>query len=169
MVSCPSELVLFLSYRYKRPKHHCVGHHSWQQAAWWWLLLIKFDSGKKLYLGYHSTLTCPDTRVKTRLFHGVTKAYVSTMQAAFFTACKALLKSTDPSKRISSKTDESRFQNGVIWKCFWLISRRNYCLSRVVLHSLATRRKIFTLTFFLNITTIYMLDFKNDIVTSDHS
>jgi len=40
----------------KRSKHHYVGHHSWQQVAWWWLLLIKFDSGKKLYLGYHSTL-----------------------------------------------------------------------------------------------------------------
>ena len=39
----------------KRPKHHYVGHHSWQ-VAWWWLLLIKFDCEQKLYLGYHSTL-----------------------------------------------------------------------------------------------------------------
>ena len=77
MFSCLSDLVFFLSYCYtklmgswkstlwdqslyrchgnKRPKHHFVGHQSWQQVAWWWLLLIKFDFQVKGLLDYRAT------------------------------------------------------------------------------------------------------------------
>ena len=41
----------------KLPKHHFVGHHSWQQVAWWRLFLIKFDSEQEMYLEYCTTLT----------------------------------------------------------------------------------------------------------------
>jgi len=73
MVSCQNELVFFsvivkalsgTPYQSlyscqgnKLPKHHFVGHHSWQQVAWWRLFLIKFDSEQEMYLEYCTTLT----------------------------------------------------------------------------------------------------------------
>ena len=40
----------------KRPKHHCVCHHSWQLVWWCWYCLIKFDFQVKGLLDYRVTL-----------------------------------------------------------------------------------------------------------------